>query len=118
MSGDVRLPGQQACASASGVARPELNRYRVQLFQAVPGTNTRWTKLTDLFFDSPEPFLNVQSAVLELRDEFIAFDEPEPETGPPGTQMTPDPAHKLPSDGPVAELQGFSWVRGGMIWPC
>lgn len=47
-----------------------MSTYRVQLHQAVPGTNTRWRKLADEIFETEDTPENVTSAVKELPDEF------------------------------------------------
>jgi hypothetical protein len=101
-------------SESSGVARTvPKSRYWVRLYQAVPGTNTRWRRLTEVQFETDEPVQNVSSAVVDIANDFVT----EEETEGPGSQMTSGIDQGLPSGGPVAELQGFSRVRGGMFWP-
>jgi hypothetical protein len=43
-------------------------QYRAQLFQAIPETNTRWRKVTDVFFNSDAPEEELKKIIESLEN--------------------------------------------------
>lgn len=70
-------------------------QYRIKLFQAVDGTDTEWLLVTGVDFETDEPLINVQSAVLDVKNDFVTEEETEGPEGKTPLPMEPTGKDKL-----------------------